>query len=111
MPAPHACDNGFIKPQRLNQISPSSRFAKGLNDWQEEQRSRQLEDGVRAYRCCGVLSGILSNELMQEQRLGRSNDGCGCRDWMADFIQILLDGLCKISEAQWRKILVPALLG
>ena len=56
-------------------------------------------------------TGILSNELMQEQRLGRSNDGCGCRDWMADFIQILLDGLCKISEAQWRKILVPALLG
>lgn len=26
-------------------------------------------------------------------------------------IQILLDGLCKISEAQWRKIPVPALLG
>lgn len=85
VPAPHACDSGFIKPQRLNQISPSSRFAKGLNDWQEEQRSRQLEDGVKAYRRCGGPSGILSNELMQEQRLGRSNDGCGCRDWMADF--------------------------
>ena len=93
MPVPHACDSGIIKPQRPNQISPSNKFAKGLNDWQEEQRSRQLEDGARAYRCCGGPGGILSHELMQEQRLGRSNDGCGCRDWMAHIIRSLFDGL------------------